>query len=187
MKIVRTTKTSAPVLTLSMQTVSSSSAPQYRKNDPSSANKIPAELAHPAIPETVVRGGKPKAEATHGLNEKTGSSFENAAAARVDESRKFMERHLHEPLKVPRLASQAGVSTSQFFKLFKENTGSAPVVYFTRLKLKYACNWLTTTHWSVKEIAVKLGYVDPLYFSRVFRTVMGTGPKAYRGSKMSGN
>ncbi|MGH7980299.1 MAG: AraC family transcriptional regulator [Limisphaerales bacterium] len=170
-----------------MQLVYSGPGPRYRKNDSSSAKKILAELANLAIPESAAPCGKPKAGAADGMNGKTGPSFENTSAMRVDESRKFMERHLHEPLKVPRLASQAGVSTSQFFKLFKENTGSAPVAYFTRLKLKYACHWLATTNWSVKEIAVKLGYVDPLYFSRVFRAVMGTGPKAYRGSKMSGN
>jgi transcriptional regulator GlxA family with amidase domain len=39
---------------------------------------------------------------------------------------------------------------------------------------------LDTTQSSVKVIATALGYEDPLYFSRVFRTVNETSPQAYR-------
>jgi AraC-like DNA-binding protein len=41
---------------------------------------------------------------------------------------------------------------------------------------------LATTSCSVKEIAGVLGYDDPLYFSRVFKSVNQTTPTEYRAN-----
>ncbi|HEX3627820.1 MAG TPA: AraC family transcriptional regulator [Verrucomicrobiae bacterium] len=97
-----------------------------------------------------------------------------------------MERHIDRPITIPALAAQADVSISHFFKLFKEDTGLTPVVYLTRLKMERACDWLGSTEWSIKLIAANLGYNDPLYFSRVFKSLIGMAPKAYRRGKGNG-
>jgi AraC family transcriptional regulator, arabinose operon regulatory protein len=39
---------------------------------------------------------------------------------------------------------------------------------------------LDTTGLSVKEVAARVGYDDPLYFSRRFHAEHGTSPSAYR-------
>jgi AraC-like DNA-binding protein len=89
-------------------------------------------------------------------------------------------------MKIAALAAHANVSISHFFKLFKQDTGCAPLVYLTRLKIECACDWLVTTGWSVKLIAANLGYHDPLYFSRVFKSITGVAPKTYRSSQKNG-
>ena len=108
------------------------------------------------------------------------------SARRVGQSREFIERHLDQRMTIELLATRAGVSISHFFKLFKEETGCAPVVYMTRLKMERARDWLITTDWSIKLIAADLGYHDPLYFSRVFKSLIGMAPKAYRQSRKRG-
>lgn len=40
---------------------------------------------------------------------------------------------------------------------------------------------LRQTDLPVREIARRLGYADPYYFSRAFRKTVGTSPTAYRG------
>jgi AraC-like DNA-binding protein len=49
--------------------------------------------------------------------------------------------------------------------------------------MKQACWLLTGSSMSVKEVAVTLGYDDPFYFSRVFKSVHGIAPTAYRSRK----
>jgi AraC-like DNA-binding protein len=72
------------------------------------------------------------------------------------------------------------ISPSHYFALFKRRTGRAPMDYFTRLRMAEARRLLDTTTSSVKEVAAVLGYDDPFYFSRVFKSVNQVAPSNYR-------
>ncbi len=87
------------------------------------------------------------------------------------------------PLQVATLAAQANISPSHFFALFKRRVGSAPMDYFTRLRMKQACRLLECTSLNVKEIATEMGYDDPFYFSRVFKSVNHVAPSDYRAAQ----
>jgi transcriptional regulator GlxA family with amidase domain len=91
-----------------------------------------------------------------------------------------MTQHLNQPVRVAELAAQANVSPSHYFALFKRVTGRAPIDYFIRRRMQRARALLDSTTASVKEIAVALGYNDPLYFSRVFKSVNLAAPTRYR-------
>ena len=92
----------------------------------------------------------------------------------------YMKQHLHQSLQLDALAAMANLSRSQYTALFKQQTGYAPIDYFIRLRMHRACQLLDTTRLSVKAVATALGYEDPLYFSRAFRSVNKASPKAYR-------
>jgi transcriptional regulator GlxA family with amidase domain len=95
-----------------------------------------------------------------------------------------MRQHLSEPLQVATLAAQAGTSPSHFFVVFKRFTGCSPIDYFIRLRMRRACQLLETGPLSVKDIAVSLGYEDPFYFSRVFKSVHRLAPSHYRAQRV---
>jgi AraC-like DNA-binding protein len=99
---------------------------------------------------------------------------------KVEHSVAYMTQHLHQPLRIAKLAHMADVSSSHFFVLFKRWAGFSPIDYFIRLRVQQAERLLAATTMSVKEIAATLGYSDPCYFSRVFKSVRGIGPKGYR-------
>ena len=101
-------------------------------------------------------------------------------AVRVERCIAYMVQHLDRPLQVATLAEQARVSPSHFFALFKRRIGSAPMDYFTRLRMQRACRLLEDTGLSIKEISSKLGYDDQFYFSRVFKSINGIAPSDYR-------
>jgi AraC-like DNA-binding protein len=105
---------------------------------------------------------------------------ESEAVRKIEQSINYMLRHLDEPLQVATLAAQANVSPSHFFALFKRQMGCAPIDYFIRLRMQHACRLLDETGMSVKEVAAKLGYDDPFYFSRVFKSVNQVAPSEYR-------
>lgn len=92
----------------------------------------------------------------------------------------YMKQHLNQALHLDALAALARLSRSRYTALFKEQTGYAPIDYFNRLRMHRACQLLDTTDLSVKAIAARLGYEDPLYFSRKFRLVNDTSPSEYR-------
>ena len=78
------------------------------------------------------------------------------------------------------LSAMAGLSVSHYSAVFKRQTGYAPMDYFIRLRMHQACQLLDTTELSVKEVADRLGYEDPLYFSRVFKSLHDLSPSEYR-------
>jgi transcriptional regulator GlxA family with amidase domain len=99
---------------------------------------------------------------------------------KIERSIAYMTQHLNQPVRVAELAAQANVSPSHYFALFKRKTGRAPIDYFTGLRMQRARTLLDSTTASVKEIAVDLGYKDPFYFSRVFKSVNLAAPTRYR-------
>jgi transcriptional regulator GlxA family with amidase domain len=107
----------------------------------------------------------------------------NGAVRRIEQSIDYMAQHLDKPLQVATLAAQVNISPSHFFALFKRRIGRAPMDYFTRLRMQRACRLLERTSLSVKEVASELGYDDPFYFSRVFKSVNRMAPSDYRAAQ----
>jgi AraC-like DNA-binding protein len=104
---------------------------------------------------------------------------------RIESTISYMKEHLDQPLRAATLASVAKMSLPHYFVIFKRCTGKTPIDYFIRLRMERARELLATTSCSVKEIAGVLGYDDPLYFSRVFKSVNQTTPTQYRLSHKS--
>lgn len=98
----------------------------------------------------------------------------------IRQSIAFMMQHQDRPLQVSELASAANTCLSHFFAIFKQVTGFTPMDFFIRLRMQRACELLDTTDFCVKEVAASLGYDDPFYFSRVFKSVTGLAPTDYR-------
>ncbi|HEY1789333.1 MAG TPA: AraC family transcriptional regulator [Verrucomicrobiae bacterium] len=115
-------------------------------------------------------------------NQETGLAPDVIAenAGRISRSIAYMVEHLNQPLQVSTLAAQASVSTSHYFALFKRQMGTAPIDFFIRLRMNHARELLDSTRSSVKEIAATMGYDDPFYFSRVFKSVHRVAPAEYR-------
>ena len=102
---------------------------------------------------------------------------------RVTDIVRYMVRHLGEPLTLEQLAQEFDLSKSGLHALFQKHTGRSPMDFFLRLKMKEACKMLRSTSLRVYEVAQRLGYQDPYYFSRIFRKVVGISPKEYQNSE----
>lgn len=99
---------------------------------------------------------------------------------KVGRSIAYMKQHLSQPLHVSNLAAVANLSASHYTSVFKRQTGYAPIDYLIRLRMHRACQLLDTTDLSIKEVAASLGYDDPFYFSRIFKSVNENSPSDYR-------
>ena len=92
----------------------------------------------------------------------------------------FMKENLSRSLKLEELAGVAGMSASHYSAVFREKVQSAPINFFTFLKIQEACRLLENTQLRIKEVAYQIGYGDPYHFSRVFANVMGVSPRDFR-------
>lgn len=92
----------------------------------------------------------------------------------------FMEKNLDRKLTLQQIAAVAGLSPTYFTTLFRKQTNYSPLSYFSHLKILKACEYLDYTRKKVKEISFRLGYSDPYYFTRDFKSKMGMSPRQYR-------
>lgn len=101
-------------------------------------------------------------------------------ADRIEDVISHMKSHLGLNLSLPELASLAGLSVPQFSHLFRQHTGVSPMVYFSELRMQLASTLLDQTNEPIHKVSEKMGFSDPLYFSRQFRKCTGLSPRKYR-------
>ena len=94
----------------------------------------------------------------------------------VGKARLRIRESLESDVTIQKIAEELGVSYSNFRKLFKEYTGLSPATYQQELRLLRAKELLTTTELSIKEIAYRLNFESPDYFSAKFKAKMGIKP-----------
>lgn len=101
----------------------------------------------------------------------------------LNSSVRFIYEHFQEPISVEKLASIACVSKSYLSRLFLKRLGMSPMRYLNRVRVEMSKKLLIDSKLSIGEIAVKVGYNDPLYFSRVFNKLIGLSPIEFRKLK----
>ncbi len=80
-------------------------------------------------------------------------------------------------------AADAKMSTRQFLRKFKEETGFTPQHYSLRQRIERAKTYLSVvSNFSINEIAMHTGFSDRYSFSKAFKKMTGISPAAYRKS-----
>lgn len=105
-----------------------------------------------------------------------------AVADRVQRARNFIEGQYTDPdLTVDGVAAHVGYSESYFCTVFKQALGVTVKDYITQVRIDRAKAYLWEADpRSIADLAQRVGFRDPNYFSTVFRRVTGTSPGAYR-------
>ena len=98
----------------------------------------------------------------------------------IAKSKVMIRESLETCITIQEIAQKSGISYSSFRKLFKEYTGIAPAMYQHNLRLQLAKELLTSTDESIKEIAYRLNFGSPDYFSSKFKAKIGMKPSDFR-------
>ncbi|MDQ0112652.1 response regulator transcription factor [Paenibacillus harenae] len=92
----------------------------------------------------------------------------------------WIKDHLKEPLSLPVIAEQVGLSPHHISKLFREETGSTVNQYITRLRMEKAIELLRHSNKKVYEVAEEVGIPSYRYFTVTFRNWTGVSPTDYK-------
>ena len=80
------------------------------------------------------------------------------------------------------LASDYKISQSLLRKIWAKYCSIPPAKYSMQLRMNEACRLMIETKLSIGDIAEKLNFQDPLYFSRKFRKEYGITASEYRNT-----
>ena len=78
------------------------------------------------------------------------------------------------------LAERFHFSADHISRLFKRYTGETLNVYINKRRMEYALELLRNPVLSINEIAIRSGFRNQNYFSRVFRKQLQVSPTEYR-------
>lgn len=107
-------------------------------------------------------------------------STDRDAARKIQQARHHLLHHSDENIDMENLAQQLGLSYSHFRSLFREHTGTAPHQYLLSIRMNKARELLRHSNLTVSEIAYRLGFSSPYYFSRLFKSKNDCTPGEYR-------
>jgi AraC-like DNA-binding protein len=102
-----------------------------------------------------------------------------AAYGPIHKAIALMKTSLDQPFDLCRFAHEAGYGNRHFSRQFRRVVGVPPGDWFIQQKMRRARELLTLPNIRVKGVAARLGYTDPLYFSRIFKHIVGLPPEAY--------
>jgi len=78
------------------------------------------------------------------------------------------------------LSELSGYSIPYLCEKFSQHYQYPPIEYLIRRRIQISTYFLENTDWNISEIAMKAGYDDLYYFSRLFKKRIGVSPSQYR-------
>jgi two-component system, response regulator YesN len=90
------------------------------------------------------------------------------------------ENYSNEEMTLSSICFYLCMSKSRFSPLFKKYTGMTFIEYLTRIRIEKSMELLKTTSLMAYEIAGKVGFSDPHYFSLIFKKITNMSPSEFR-------
>jgi AraC-like DNA-binding protein len=107
-------------------------------------------------------------------------SADSLAFATYQTCRQFIGENFRRLRTLEQTAQECHVDTAYFCRLFRRYDHQSPYLFLTRLKMNDAAEQLQQPEALVKNVAAELGFTNPFHFSRVFKSVFGISPDAFR-------
>jgi AraC-like DNA-binding protein len=89
-------------------------------------------------------------------------------------------------ISIGKFASNMNVSKSTLCRKIKSFTGLSPCQFIQKIRIKNARKLLATNKYRISEVAYKVGFGDPKYFSRCFKIEFGVAPSEFQDSLRNG-
>ncbi|MDK2934831.1 MAG: two-component system, response regulator YesN [Clostridiales bacterium] len=99
----------------------------------------------------------------------------------VKRATEYLNHHYHEnDITIDKICKLLYISPTYFSTIFKKETKLTFVNYLTHVRMEAAKELLRSTDLKTFEIAQKVGYSEPNYFSYCFKKIFGISPSEYR-------
>lgn len=95
----------------------------------------------------------------------------------------FIDNNYAEPITLDDIVQASGLSKYHFTRLFHEKIQLTPIQYLTNSRIKRSIELLKDDRLTIEDIALRVGFSNGNYFTKVFRAYLGVPPGKYRNSK----
>ncbi|MBR6665584.1 MAG: helix-turn-helix domain-containing protein [Lachnospiraceae bacterium] len=103
----------------------------------------------------------------------------------VEQIVNYFEEHYSEKISLDSIAENMYLSTFYISKIFKSETGDAPIRHLINIRLEKAKEIIEQIPGlSIKEVAAKVGYEDVYHFSKQFKKHYGVSPSQVKVAKV---
>ncbi|WP_314173715.1 GlxA family transcriptional regulator [Streptomyces winkii] len=92
----------------------------------------------------------------------------------------WLSDNLSRDLTLADMAAQSGTSSRTLIRRFREQTGTTPLQWLHRARVRQAQHLLETTEHSVERIGAQVGFGSPTTFRDRFKRTTGVSPQTYR-------
>jgi len=108
-----------------------------------------------------------------------GNGAQDDVYRKMIEIRESLRRNFGEDPNIAALARECGMSRSTFRRNWERCCGIPPKQYVISVRIEHASSLLIEGGLKIKEVAYAAGFSDPLYFSKVFRKIVGMTPTEF--------
>ena len=98
----------------------------------------------------------------------------------VEHALEFIDNYYDKDIKVNDIANYIGIDRSYLTNVFKKIMHVSPHQYLINYRLEKARNLIKKTNLSISEVSERIGYSDPLYFSKLFKKYYNISPTEFR-------
>ncbi len=134
------------------------------------ANKVAEQLLHSEIRSPL------------GMQTINRSRRLGIANAHVRTAVQIMERNLEDPVQLPKIARQVGLSQRHLDRLFRSHLGRSPKRYYLECRLRLARSLVRQTDLPIYEIALACGFSSSSYLAKWYAQQFGCVPLEERQS-----
>jgi AraC-like DNA-binding protein len=106
--------------------------------------------------------------------------FSGTTGRKVQNARRIINSNLENDISIEELAHTVNLNRTTLQKVFKEMYGLTVNEYRTKARVQLAKNLLSSTPFTISEVASYCGYANASKFSEVFKKNEGVTPKEWR-------
>ncbi|NED90172.1 AraC family transcriptional regulator, partial [Streptomyces sp. SID11233] len=92
----------------------------------------------------------------------------------------WLRENMARDLTLADIAAQSATSTRTLIRRFRDQTGTTPLQWLHRARVRQAQHLLETTEYSVERIGYQVGFGSPTSFRDRFKRTTGVSPQTYR-------
>lgn len=92
----------------------------------------------------------------------------------------YILMNLDKTLTISELSEVAHMSESNFYRVFKNETGISPVSFVNNERIRKAMDMLRNEDVSIKEVYLACGFESRSYFNRLFKKVSALSPQEFQ-------
>ena len=98
----------------------------------------------------------------------------------INKSIQYVQDNYERNITLDEVAEHSQISKSYFSLLFKQETGINFSAFLTNYRIEKCKEYMKESHYKIYEIAERVGFDNPYYFSKVFKEKVGISCKEYQ-------